>query len=181
MMVNIMLRNLPKFLLLLLILVIAGFCIPERLVNPVKGATSRDWNHQTFWYSPWGASGVHKGIDIFGKRYQQVIAPVSGIVIFSGELKRGGHAVAILGPKWRVHYMAHLQYRDAKIGEWVSAGDDVGGLGDTGNARGKQPHVHYSIMTLVPYLWRIDFSAQGYKKAFYLSPHDKLIANKKNT
>lgn len=176
MMVNNMLRNPPKFLTLLLILVIAGLCIPERLVNPVKGATSRDWNHQTFWYSPWGASGVHKGIDIFGKRFQQVIAPVSGIVVFSGELKRGGHAVAILGPKWRVHYLAHLQYRDAKVGDWVSVGDEIGGLGDTGNAKGKQPHVHYSIMTLVPYLWRIDFSEQGFKKAFYLSPHDKLIA-----
>ena len=154
--------------------VISGLCLPENLIIPVKGATSKDWNHQTFWYSPWGASGVHKGIDIFGKRHQQVISPISGFVIFSGELTRGGHAIAVLGPKWRIHYMAHLQTRDISVGSWVTQGDNIATLGDSGNALGKQPHVHYSIMTLVPYLWRIDSKEQGFKKAFYLNPHQKL-------
>jgi len=131
--------------------------MPENLINPVKNATSKDWNHETFWYSPWGASGVHKGIDIFGKRHQQVVSPVSGVVIFSGELSRGGHAIAVLGPKWRIHYMAHFQTRAISVGSWVTQGDNIATLGDSGNALGKQPHVHYSIMTLVPYLWRIDF------------------------
>ena len=140
-----------------IVTVIGGLCLPENLITPVKGATSNDWNHQTFWYSPWGASGVHKGIDIFGKRHQQVISPISGFVIFSGELTRGGHAIAVLGPKWRIHYMAHLQTRDISVGSWVTQGDNIATLGDSGNAFGKQPHVHYSIMTLVPYLWRIDF------------------------
>ncbi len=170
-------KSLMKIVIILisvLAIVILGLCLPEKLTNPVKGATSRDWNHQTFWYAPWGKSGVHKGIDIFGQRHQQVIAPVTGLVIFSGELRRGGHAIAVLGPKWRIHYMAHLQSRDVNVGRWVMQGDNIATLGDSGNALGKQPHVHYSIMTMVPYLWRIDFEEQGFKKAVYLDPHQKL-------
>ena len=171
-------QKFPKTVFISLIgalaIVILGQYIPEKLINPVKGATSRDWNHETFWYSPWGASGVHKGIDIFGKRHQQVVSPVSGVVIFSGELSRGGRAIAVLGPKWRIHYIAHLQTRDTSVGSWVMQGDSIATLGDSGNALGKQPHVHYSIMTLIPYLWRIDLKEQGFKKAFYLNPHQKL-------
>ena len=171
-------QKFPKTVFISLIgalaIVISGQYIPEKLINPVKGATSRDWNHETFWYSPWGASGVHKGIDIFGKRHQQVVSPVSGVVIFSGELSRGGHAIAVLGPKWRIHYIAHLQTRDTSVGSLVMQGDSIATLGDSGNALGKQPHVHYSIMTLIPYLWRIDLKEQGFKKAFYLNPHQKL-------
>lgn len=171
-------QKFPKTVFISLIgalaIVILGQYIPEKLINPVKGVTSRDWNHETFWYSPWGASGVHKGIDIFGKRHQQVVSPVSGVVIFSGELNRGGHAIAVLGPKWRIHYIAHLQTRDTSVGSWVMQGDSIATLGDSGNALGKQPHVHYSIMTLIPYLWRIDLKEQGFKKAFYLNPHQKL-------
>lgn len=166
-----------KHLILIFILVsaIGGLCMPENLINPVKGATSRDWNHRTFWYSPWGVSGVHKGIDIFGKRHQQVISPVSGLVIFSGELSRGGHAIAVLGPKWRVHYMAHLQTRDVNVGRWVTQGDNIATLGDSGNAQGKQPHVHYSIMSLIPYPWLMTTVPQGYKRMFYLNIHEKLL------
>ncbi len=86
-----------------IILLIVGLLIPEKLVIPVQGATSKDWNHNTFWYEPWGRSGVHKGIDIFGAKNTPVVAATSGIVIFSGELNRGGKVVAVLGAKWRVH------------------------------------------------------------------------------
>ena len=44
-----------------------GLVIPEKLVNPVENATSNDWNHNTFWYEPWGRSGVHK-VSIFLER-----------------------------------------------------------------------------------------------------------------
>ena len=55
-------------------LLIIGLLIPEKIMIPVQGATSKDWNHNTFWYEPWGRSGVHKGIDIFGTKNTPVVA-----------------------------------------------------------------------------------------------------------
>jgi murein DD-endopeptidase MepM/ murein hydrolase activator NlpD len=76
----------------LLALLLAGLLWPENLIVPVKGATKADWNHQTFRYEPWGSSGVHKGIDIFGKTGTEVVASTSGIVVSSGQLPKGGNA-----------------------------------------------------------------------------------------
>lgn len=80
----------------------------------------------------------------------------------------------VLGPKWRIHYYAHL--RDINVGffDLLSAGETVGTVGTTGNAKGKQPHLHYSIFTLIPYLWRIDGAPQGWLKMFFLNPIDFL-------
>ncbi len=57
----------------IIILLIVGLLIPEKMTIPVKGATSKDWNHNTFWYEPWGRSGVHKGIDIFGTKTRPLL------------------------------------------------------------------------------------------------------------
>lgn len=152
-----------------------GLLLPEFAVVPVKGATAKDWNAKSFWFEPWGKSGVHKGIDIFGKMNTPIIATTYGVVVFAGELPRGGKVVAVLGPKWRIHYYAHLNTDSVFIGEPVWNGKVIASLGDTGNAKGKPPHLHYSVVTLLPYLWRIDRSTQGWRKMFYLNPADVLL------
>ena len=144
--------------------------LPEFPVVPVKNATSKDWNAKSFWFEPWGKSGVHKGIDIFGKLNTPVVATTYGIVIFAGDLPLGGKVVAVLGPKWRIHYYAHLNDDSVFIGEPVWRGSEIGLLGDTGNAKGKPAHLHYAVVSLLPYVWKIDSSTQGWKKAFYLNP-----------
>jgi len=158
----------------LIIVLTIGLLIPEKIVIPVKGATVNDWHHNTFWYGPWGKSGVHKGIDIFGKKHTPVVSSVTGIVVYAGELNRGGKVVAVLGPKWRFHYFAHLESYSVHAGSIVFTNDVIGSLGDTGNAAGKQPHVHYSILSLLPYPWLMTTQSQGWKKMFFLNPHEKL-------
>ena len=148
--------------------------LPESPVMPVQGATARDWNGASFWYEPWGRSGVHKGVDIFASRATPVVAPTYGLVIFRGEIPVGGRVLLVLGPKWRLHYFAHLQAANVFPGYPVWTGRNLGEVGDTGNARGKPPHLHYVVLTAVPYPWRIDGSTQGWKKAFYLNPLDVL-------
>lgn len=155
-------------------IIVLGLLIPERAVIPVTGASRSDWNQDTFWYEPWGASGVHKGIDIFAAKGTDVIAATGGVVLYSGAIKRGGNVVLVLGPKWRVHYYAHLESIDPGVSGILSRGGKIGSVGDTGNAAGKQPHVHYVILSVIPYPWRIDTSAQGWKKMFYLDPGDVL-------
>lgn len=159
-----------KTLTVLVTIFVVILLLPEFPVMPVKGATSKDWNAKTFWFEPWGKSGVHKGIDIFGKRDTPIVSTTYGIVIFAGELPRGGNVVAVLGPKWRIHYYAHLSENPVFIGKPLRNGSAIGLLGDTGNAKGKPAHLHYSVISLLPYVWRMDDSTQGWKKAFYLDP-----------
>jgi len=164
-----------SILLTFLVIICAGLAMPEKLVIPVEGASSDDWNHNTFWYEPWGSYGVHKGVDIFGAKGKPVQSATLGYVIYTGELGKGGNVVAVLGPKWRVHYYAHMQEVTVEKGTWLSQKDKVGTLGDTGNAKGKQPHLHYSIVSLIPLPWKATSETQGWKKMFFLNPHEKLL------
>jgi len=82
----------------------------------------------------------------------------------------------VLGPKWRIHYYAHMQTRSARVGQVVRQGDQLGTVGTTGNAAGKPPHLHYTIVTMVPYPWRVSSEPQGWKKTIYLNPHELLTS-----
>src|SRR5690606_5210465 len=135
--------------LLLTLLLVAWAVAPESPQIPVAGAGPGDWNRATFWFEPWGRSGVHKGIDIFAAKGAPVVAPTYGLVVFRGEVPLGGRVVAMLGPKWRIHYFAHLQDFDAFPGMPVVAGSRLGGVGDSGNAKGKPAHLHYSVISLL--------------------------------
>ena len=108
-----------------------------------------------------------------------VVAASSGVVLFSGVLGKGGNAIAILGPKWRIHYYAHLQTNNVIAGEFVDVNAAIGTLGNTGNAMGKPSHLHYSIVSIVPIPWLVTTEKQGWKKMFFLNPYEKLIESGK--
>ncbi|MEM9857598.1 MAG: M23 family metallopeptidase [Bacteroidota bacterium] len=156
-----------------------GFLIPENFNNPVSGSKKSDYNQNSFWYYPWGRSGTHKGVDIFAKKGTELLSSTSGIVLYAGELEVGGKVILILGPKWRLHYYAHLESIDTEIFSYVNH-TPIGSVGTTGNAANKPAHLHYSIVTVLPYLWRIDNSRQGWKKMFYLNPIKYLNATFEN-
>jgi peptidoglycan LD-endopeptidase LytH len=156
------------------LILVAGLLLPQELIIPVKDAGPKDWNPKSWWYEPWGVSGVHKGIDIFAAKKTPVLAPTYGLVIYTGELKLGGNVVFILGPKWRVHFFGHLNRSNVMIGQLVARGQEIGEVGDSGNAQGKPPHLHYQIDTWLPYPWLFDTSTQGWKKMFILNPNDYL-------
>ncbi|MBA3970666.1 MAG: M23 family metallopeptidase [Bacteroidetes bacterium] len=159
-----------KIFLLLFSIFLIGLILPENMSIPVSGATKNSWNKNTFWYYPWGKSGTHKGIDIFAKEGTDVISATSGIVLYKGNISMGGNILVLLGPKWRIHYYAHLKRSDIHFFDLVSRGEKIAEVGTTGNAKGKPPHLHYSFLTLIPYPWRIDGDHQGWKKMLYLNP-----------
>ncbi|KAF1071209.1 MAG: hypothetical protein GAK45_00588 [Pseudomonas citronellolis] len=150
--------------------------VPQNPVNPVQGASPRDWNPRSFWYEPWGVSGVHKGIDIFASAGTPAQAPVPGWVLYSGSLGIGGNVVLLLGPRWRLHYLAHLQSVDVSPLTPVWRGSEVGRVGSSGNAAGKPPHLHYAILSLLPRPWAASDETQGWKKMFFIDPGQFLQA-----
>ena len=155
-----------------------GFLLPETPSIPVKDASSNDWNHQSFWYYPWEKSRVHKGIDIFAKEGQDVMAATYGIVVFTGNDSMGGNIVLILGAKWRWHYYAHLKQIDTQAFRWVSTGDKIGEVGSSGNAQGKSPHLHYAIRNIFPHLWKWDSSVQfPWQRLFFTNPSEYLLGS----
>jgi murein DD-endopeptidase MepM/ murein hydrolase activator NlpD len=160
--------------ILVALVITGGFLLPEDLVIPVKGATKADWNAKSFWFSPWGTSGVHKGIDVFAREGTPVLAACSGVVVNAGITPGGGNVVSILGPKWRIHYYAHLKTIKVNDGEFISRGSEVGTVGTSGNAAGKAPHLHYAIITQIPYIWLFKAERYGFERMFYLNPLEKL-------
>ena len=118
---------------------------------------------------------VHKGIDVFAAEGTDVVAATPGLVTFAGELSLGGNVVVILGPRYRFHYYAHLRETTTRAGRVVGRGQPIATVGTTGNAVGKPPHLHYSIVTPIPYPWRIDSAPQGWLKMFFLDPGAKLL------
>lgn len=162
-------------LIILCTIIAAGYLLPEQLIIPVAGATPSDWNHKTFWYEPWGSSRVHKGIDIFAKRDTPVLSASTGIVVFNGQRTKGGNVVAVLGPRWRIHYYSHLARSTTRLLTPVLPGSAIGEVGDSGNAKGKPTHLHYGVITAIPYPWRWDSSTLGWKKMFFLDPGERLL------
>ena len=98
----------------------------------------------------WGAARSqgrsHEGIDIFATRHTPIHTTTSGMVTKVGENELGGRVVVIVGPGGAGHYYAHLEeYADISPNDWVDAGQVIGYVGDSGNAKGTPPHVHYGV------------------------------------
>ncbi|HFC92735.1 MAG TPA: M23 family metallopeptidase [Leucothrix mucor] len=171
-------KRLKNILLLLICALLFLIYFPdEKNYMPVANATLKDWNPKSFWYYPWGRSITHKGIDIFAKKGTNVVARTYGLVIFAGYNGIGGKAVIVLSNKLHLHYYAHLKMINTTKFTFVSAGEKMGEVGSTGNAKGKPAHLHYSISRLIPQPMDWDFNVpQGWKKMFYIDPALNLAA-----
>jgi murein DD-endopeptidase MepM/ murein hydrolase activator NlpD len=115
------------------------------LIFPVSGRTTADI--QSFFRDPRnGARREHHGIDIFAPRNTPVLAAAEGYVSHVGASPLGGNVVWVWDPRrGQSHYYAHLQTQAVTTGARVKAGDVVGYVGNTGNARTTAPHLHFGI------------------------------------
>ncbi len=167
-------RKLKRISLWLLALIftvfIIGLLIPQSYVMPVEGASRGDYNQESFWYYPWGKSVTHKGVDIFAREGKNVLSATHGMVVFNGIMGRGGKVLLVLGPKWRLHYYAHLKESKVSTFDFVKKGTTIGTVGSSGNAAGKSPHLHYTILTMIPYPWNADSKHQPHMKMWYINP-----------
>jgi hypothetical protein len=111
---------------------------------PVIGATAasiRSW----FGDARDGGARAHEGVDIFAPRGTPAVAVADGIVTSTRPTPVGGNVVWIDDDDGTSYYYAHLDEQHVREGQRVFAGDTIGTVGNTGNARGVSPHLHFSI------------------------------------
>jgi len=93
----------------------------------------------------WG-SGERGGTDIFAPEGTPVFSICNGTVEKVGSGGAGGNSVTIKGDDGLTYYYAHLQEAPmVRTGERVRAGQQIGKVGDTGNAKGTGHHLHIGI------------------------------------
>jgi len=112
---------------------------------PVKGKSSRAIS--SFFGDPRdGGRREHHGVDIFAPRHTPVLAPSDASVTRVGEGDIGGRYVWLYDSRRSMYlYFAHLQTQEVTEGDEVLAGQLIGTVGNTGNARYTPPHLHFGI------------------------------------
>ena len=94
------------------------------------------------WGAPRSGGRRHEGVDMIGPRGTPILAIVDGRAV-SGERELGGHTIRFLGADGNNYFYGHLDAYGL-LGD-VNAGDIIGYMGDTGNARASTPHLHFEI------------------------------------
>ena len=89
----------------------------------------------------------HQGTDIFAPMGTPLVATESGVLDRVGTAGLGGLRLWLDGDSGNSYYYAHLIgfAEGIRDGVRVNAGDVVGYVGDTGNAKGTSPHLHFEI------------------------------------
>lgn len=108
----------------------------------------------------------HKGVDLRAPRGTPIYSIGEGTVKYAGDQGIGGLAVTILHPDGFKSYYAHLDSIKCKNGQKVTSETIIGTLGDTGNAKGRIPHLHFQ-------LWK-DNSLVNPAKYFYVPKYTNV-------
>ena len=93
------------------------------------------------------AGGWHHGEDIFAAKGTPLLAVADGTLHTIGFNRIGGYRVWLRDTQGNEFYYAHLSaYSPLAVeGRSVKAGDVIGFVGDTGDADGGAPHLHFEI------------------------------------
>lgn len=112
------------------------------------------------WGAPRSGGRRHKGTDVYSTMDAPVYAFTSGVIQRVSSSALGGLGLYLWGDDGNLYYYAHLnRIADAVwVGKQVDAGEHIAHNGDSGNARGGPPHVHYQLhpgggAPVNPYPW----------------------------
>jgi murein DD-endopeptidase MepM/ murein hydrolase activator NlpD len=121
---------------------------PNGYVFPVFGPSS--WADDFGVPSRIASIGFHHGIDIFAPLGAPVLAVNDGVVFSVGYIPIGGNRLWLRDDQGNEFYYAHLSAFSplAANGRRVQAGDVLGYVGNTGDAKGGPFHLHFEIHPL---------------------------------
>ncbi len=96
---------------------------------------------------PRAQTGFHQGIDLFAANGTPLVAVHDGTLFRVGWNRLGGNRLWLDDGQGNYFYYAHLSaFSDiARDGAQVRAGDVIGFVGDSGDAKGTPFHVHFEI------------------------------------
>jgi murein DD-endopeptidase MepM/ murein hydrolase activator NlpD len=96
------------------------------------------------WGFPRSGGRSHKGTDMFASWDEPMYAVADGVVhTRNGGL--GGRTIWLTGNNGVAYYYAHLAGWNVDNGQRVGQGQTIGFNGDSGNAEGGSPHLHFEI------------------------------------
>lgn len=96
------------------------------------------------WGFPRSGGRTHKGVDMFAARGAPIYAVQAGTARSSSN-RLGGITVHLRADTGFAYYYAHLDSRAFSGSKRVEQGEIVGYNGNSGNARGTSPHLHFEI------------------------------------
>ena len=101
------------------------------------------------WGAPRSGGRKHEGQDIFAPRGTPIYSATEGYALSIGEGGLGGKKVFILGAGGRRYYYAHLDAFSETLepNDYVTPETVLGYVGDSGNAKGTPPHLHFGVYT----------------------------------
>lgn len=118
----------------------AGQVSTGATVCPVAGSTVfvNDWG------APRSGGRTHKGTDLLAATGTPLVAVVAGTIQRDLDTL-GGTGVWLRGDDGVGYYYAHLSRWEGDAPRRVARGDVIGYVGDTGNAKGGPPHLHFGM------------------------------------
>jgi murein DD-endopeptidase MepM/ murein hydrolase activator NlpD len=91
----------------------------------------------------YGGPGGHPGIDIAGPYGSAILAAADGVVVFAGQQSGYGNFIEIQESDGTYTAYGHLSSIGVSVGQPVSAGQQIGQEGSTGESTG--PHLHFEV------------------------------------
>ena len=104
-------------------------------VKPAEGVFTSDFGAR------WGT--IHGGIDIANAIGTPIVAVMDGTVIDSGPASGFGNWIRIKHEDGTISVYGHMATLDVAVGQTVTAGQKIAGMGNLGFSTG--PHLHFEV------------------------------------
>ena len=90
-----------------------------------------------------GGAAFHAGLDFRGPMSAPIYSAAAGTISFVGVKQGYGRCVEVAHGNGLMTRYVHMSYTDARIGEKIDAGAEIGKIGSSGRSTG--PHLHFEV------------------------------------